>query len=61
MSRGVYVTADRSRTVPEGSPEAAYRIHLEEARRLGLLEDDEPKMRRHPPDKAVRRRADKSR
>ena len=37
MTESVYVNSDRSKVVEEGSPEAAYRIHTKEAKRLGLL------------------------
>ena len=60
MTAGVWVNRDRTRVVPEGSPEAAFRLHLRDAERLGLqLEEPRPKARRRPADKAVRRQADK--
>jgi hypothetical protein len=39
MTDSVYVNSDRSKVVPEGSPEAAYRIHTKEAKRLGILKE----------------------
>lgn len=39
MTEAVYVNADRSKVVDEDSPEAAYRIHTKEAKRLGLLKE----------------------
>ena len=39
MTESVYVNRDRSKVVEEGSPDAAYRIHTKEAKRLGLLKD----------------------
>ncbi|MCA1788442.1 MAG: hypothetical protein LC667_00915 [Thioalkalivibrio sp.] len=42
MTESVYVNRDRSRVVGEGSPEAAWKIHAKEAKRLGLL-SEQPK------------------
>lgn len=39
MTESVYVNSDRSKIVEEGSPDAAYRIHLKDAKRLGLVAD----------------------
>ena len=55
MTAGVYVNADRTKIVPEGSPEAAYWIHETVAARLGLLRKEMTK----PADKAVKRPATK--
>lgn len=41
MTESVYVNAAKDRVVPEG-PEAAYKIHAKEAKRLGLL-NEQPK------------------
>lgn len=57
MTASVYVNRDMSRVVPEGSPEAAFRIHRSEAERRGLL--TEAKERSKPADKAVRKPATK--
>ncbi|HSW43164.1 MAG TPA: hypothetical protein VLM76_11705 [Patescibacteria group bacterium] len=59
MTAGVWVNRDRTRVVPEGSPEAAFRLHLRDAQRLGLLEPEDRKMARRPADKMARRPADK--
>lgn len=61
MTRGVYVDRTRTRVVPEGSPEAAFRIHLDDARRLGIDVDEMPsdKQAKRPFDKMRRVRADK--
>jgi hypothetical protein len=40
MTAGVWVTADQTRVVPEGSPEAAFRLHLRDAERLGLIKTE---------------------
>jgi hypothetical protein len=39
MTESVYVNSDLSKIVPEGDPKAAYRIHLDEAKRRGLLDE----------------------
>ena len=39
MTESVFVNRDRSKVVEEGSPEAAHKIHLKEAKRLGLLKE----------------------
>jgi hypothetical protein len=62
MTAGVYVNATRTRIVPEGSPEAAYRIHVTVAEKLGLLPragSPEAKEKPKPADKAVRKPATK--
>ena len=41
MTESVYVNADRTKVVSEGSADAAFRIHRKEAARLGLVKDDE--------------------
>jgi hypothetical protein len=41
MTESVYVNAAKDKVVPEG-PEAAYKIHAKEAKRLGLL-TEQPK------------------
>ena len=48
--RRLYVTSDWSRLVPEGSPEAAFFIREEDARKRGLLKRVEA-----PADKAIHR------
>ncbi|MEO5965218.1 MAG: hypothetical protein ABIR11_07110 [Candidatus Limnocylindrales bacterium] len=37
MTARVFVNADRSKIVPEGSTQAAFAIHVKEARKLGLV------------------------
>lgn len=39
MTDSVYVNADRTQVVDENDPKAAYKIHLKEAKRLGLLKE----------------------
>ena len=58
MTDSVYVNRDQTRVVPEGSPEAAYRIHRAEAERRGIL-SPEAKEKPKPADKAVRKPATK--
>lgn len=57
MTEGVYVNADRTRIVPEGSVEAAYRIHTSVARKLGLFDAPQPEAKEapKPADKARRK------
>lgn len=54
MTAGVYVNADKTKIVPEGSVEAAYRIHVTVAEKLGLLRPEAKEVPK-PADKAVRR------
>lgn len=37
MTESVFVNADRTKVVDEGSRDAAYKIHLKDAVRLGLV------------------------
>lgn len=39
MTAKVFVNADRSKVVPEGSTEAAFSLHVKEARKLGLVSE----------------------
>lgn len=39
MTESVYVNSDRSKVVEAGSPEAAYKVHVKEAKRLGLIKE----------------------
>lgn len=50
MTESVYVNRDRSRIVPGGDPDAAWKIHRSEADKLGLLKE-QPK----PADKSRRK------
>lgn len=43
MTAKVYVNADRSAIVPEGSAEAAMQLHVRDAKRLGLVVDEDAK------------------
>lgn len=75
IDRRMYLTADRSRAVPEGDPDAAFllcnaggEISKQQAERLGLLDaptkekgGDEEDGGAPPASKAGRRPADKSR
>lgn len=36
MTASVYVNRGRTRVVPEGSPEAAFRVHVNDLARMGL-------------------------
>lgn len=67
MTKGVWINADRTRVVPEGSPEAAFRLHVADAEALGIEvkpkvepeAEPKPKQARRPADKMVRKPADK--
>lgn len=49
MTDKVYVNADRTAIVPEGSAEAAMQLHVRDAKRLGLIVPDaKPQARRVP-------------
>lgn len=54
MTARVFVNADRSKIVPEGSIQAAFAIHVKEARKLGLVsakaadEADKPEIEASP-------------
>lgn len=60
MTAGVYVNATKDRIVPQGSPEAAFRIHVSVAEKLGLLPEKAAiKELPKPADKAHKRPATK--
>ena len=43
MTDMVFVNADRTKVVKEGSPDAAMQLHRKEAERLGLLKESKAK------------------
>ena len=69
MTESVYVNRDRSKIVEEGSPEAAYRLHAKDAKRLGLVkepkankvvEPEQPEPNGDAPKRTYTRRATKT-
>lgn len=66
MTESVYVNAARDKVVPEG-PDAAYKIHAKEAKRLGLIKEqpkankvvEEPELNGDVPKRTYTRRATK--
>lgn len=67
MTESVYLNRDRTKIVPEGSPEAAWKVHAKDAKRLlneapkgtKVVEPQQPEPNGDTPKRTYTRRATK--